>query len=49
LQEPKRLTDGGAIDEIGKSQVISHEMESVVQILKQGLEKVKKINVGSGD
>ena len=36
-------TISNAIDEIGKSRVISQEMENAIQMLKAGLEEVEEM------
>jgi len=36
-----------AIDEIGKSQVISQETENAVKILKEGLEQAEEMYIGT--
>lgn len=40
-------TMSNAIDEIGKSHIISQEMENAIRILKEGLEKAEEMYICS--
>jgi len=42
-------TMSNVIDEIGKSRVISQEMENATQMLKEGLEKAEEMYVCSDE
>ena len=42
-------TMSNAIDEIGKSHVISREMENTIQMLKEGLAKTEEMYIYSED
>lgn len=42
-------TMSNAIDEIGKSNVISQEMENAIRMLKEGLEKAEEMYICSDE
>lgn len=42
-------TMSNAIDEIGKSRIISQEMENAIRMLKEGLEKAEEMYICSED